>query len=82
MNFIFTTEGRSYPIDQSIETINSEVNPKDFYRVNRGYVLQLKAMNEIIAYSNSRLKIKVDKAPEHEIIVSRDRVGDFKRWLG
>ena len=82
MNFIFTEEGRSYPIDSTIESISKELNSKSFYRVNRGYIVSIDSIKEIIAYSNSRLKIKIDKAPDHEIIVSRARVKDFKSWLG
>ncbi len=82
MNFLYTTEGRSYPIDQTIESISKELDPKRFYRVNRGYIIAIDAISEVIAYSNSRLKVKIDKASDHDVIVSREKVKDFKLWLG
>lgn len=82
MNFLYTTEGRSYPLEQTIESISKELNPTQFYRVNRGYVISINAISEVIAYSNSRLKIKIDKASDHDIVVSREKVKDFKSWLG
>lgn len=82
MNFLYTNEGRSYPIEQTIESISQELDPKKFYRVNRGYIISIEAISEVIAYSNSRLKIKIAQAKDHEIIVSRDKVKDFKVWLG
>lgn len=82
MNYLYTNEGRSYPIDQTIESLYKELNSKKFYRVNRGYIVSITAISEIIAYSNSRLKIKIEKAIDHDIIVSREKVKDFKLWLG
>lgn len=82
INFLFTKEGRAYPIDFSIEEIFSQLDPSQFYRVNRGYILRISAIQEVISYSNSRLKVKVEAAPNHEIIVSREKVKDFKNWLG
>jgi DNA-binding LytR/AlgR family response regulator len=82
MNYMYTQEGRSYPINQTIESICKELDPSDFFRVNRGYIISVHAISLVIAYSNSRLKIKIDKAADHEIIVSREKVKDFKAWLG
>lgn len=82
MNFLFLKTGRSYPIEQSIESLSKELNPEKFYRVNRGYIVSINAISEIVAYSNSRLKVKVTEAANHEIIVSREKVKDFKTWLG
>ena len=82
MNFLYTSEGRSYPIEQTIESISKELDPKKFFRVNRGYIVSIDAISEVIAYSNSRLKVKIKKADDHEIIVSREKVKEFKAWLG
>lgn len=82
MNFLFTNEARSYPIEQTIESLSKELDPKNFFRVNRGCIVSIDAITEIIAYSNSRLKVKIKKADDHEIIVSREKVKEFKVWLG
>lgn len=82
MNFLYTSEGRAYPIDQTIEAISKELNPNNFFRANRGYIISVNAISEVIAYSNSRLKVKVKDATDHDIIVSREKVKVFKNWLG
>ncbi len=82
INYLFNTEGRSYPIDYSIEEIYQKLDPKAFFRVSRGYVVAIDAITDVITYSNSRLKVKIEKGENHEIIVARDRVKDFKEWLG
>lgn len=82
INYLLTPEGRAYPIDYSIEEIHKLLDPSQFFRVSRGYIVAIKAINDVVAYSNSRLKVKVKSTKEHEIIVARDRVKDFKAWLG
>jgi DNA-binding LytR/AlgR family response regulator len=81
-SFIFTKTSRSYPIDNSLEQLEELLDPLVFFRVSRKYYININSIKDIIAYSNSRLKIKLDKYQEDEIIVSREKVKDFKIWLG
>ncbi|MDD3773323.1 MAG: LytTR family DNA-binding domain-containing protein, partial [Weeksellaceae bacterium] len=80
--YIHTTENRNYLMDSTLEQLESELNPKEFFRVSRKFIISLKAIKEIQVYSNSRLKIILNTYKEDEIIVSRERVGDFKNWIG
>jgi DNA-binding LytR/AlgR family response regulator len=79
--FIRTTAGRDYGIDQSLEQMAVVVNPKDFFRVSRKYVVALSAIADIISYSGSRLKLKLTVKTDEDIIVSREKVAEFKEWL-
>lgn len=81
-SFIFTQTGRNYPIDNSLEQLEDLLNPLIFFRVSRKYFININSIKDIVAYSNSRLKIKMNNYQENEIIVSRERVKDFKSWLG
>lgn len=80
--YIHTTENRNYLIDSTLEQLENELNPKEFFRVSRKFIIGLKAIKEIQVYSNSRLKIILNTYKEDEIIVSRERVSDFKNWIG
>ncbi len=82
ITFIHTSEGRSYPIDYALETIATELNPKKFFRINRGQLVAIDFIGDVITYSNSRLKIKIPLAENQDFIVARERVKDFKNWLG
>ena len=82
INYLQTDQGRAYPIDYTIEQMSGMLNPKQWFRVNRGYIVSISAITDVIAYSNSRLKVLVDNQGGHEIIVSREKVRDFKEWLG
>jgi DNA-binding LytR/AlgR family response regulator len=80
--YIHTIDNRDYLIDSTLEVVEAEINPKEFYRVSRKFIVPLKAVKEIQVYSNSRLKIILPTYKDDEVIVSRERVSDFKEWIG
>lgn len=80
--YLYTIEKRNYPIESTLEHLETELNPQYFFRVSRKFIVHLNAIKEIQIYSNSRLKILLNTYKEDEIIVSRERVADFKNWLG
>jgi DNA-binding LytR/AlgR family response regulator len=80
--YIHTLDNRDYLIDSTLEVVEAEINPKDFYRVSRKFIVPLKAVKEIQVYSNSRLKIILPTYKDDEVIVARERVSDFKDWIG
>ena len=80
--YIHTLDNRNYLTDVTLEVLETEINPKDFYRVSRKFIISLKAIKEIQMYSNSRLKISLNSFSEDEIIVARERVSEFKNWIG
>ena len=80
-SFLTTNESRSFALDDSLENIEKEVSTNDFFRINRQFLINLKAIKEISIYSNSRLKISLNNYKEEEIIVSREKVQAFKEWI-
>lgn len=81
-NFILVNNGKNYPIEYSLDKIEQLVDPGLFFRVNRNYIVNYSAIQDIIAYSSSRLKIILKNRNENdEILVSRERVPDFKKWM-
>ncbi len=79
--YIHTSSNRNYLIDNSLEHWNEQLNPEQFYRVNRTYIVHINSIKDIISYTNSRLQLKLHNYNEAEIIVSRERVKDFKNWI-
>ena len=79
--YIHTAENRNYLLDNSLEGWQEELDPEQFFRVNRTFVVYINSIKDIIAYSNSRLKLILNSYNETEIIVSRERVKDFKKWI-
>lgn len=80
--YLHTIDNRDYLIDTTLEELEAEINPKDFFRVSRKFIIPLKAVKEIQVYSNSRLKIILPSHKGDEVIVSREKVADFKLWIG
>ena len=80
--YLHTTDNRNYLLDNTLEQIETELDPKEFYRVSRKFIVPLKAIKEIQMYSNSRLKVILPTYKDDEVIVARERVSDFKNWLG
>jgi len=80
--YIHTIENRNYLIERSLEILETELNPKDFFRISRKFIIPMQSVKEIQVYSNSRLKIILPTYKTEEVIVARERVLDFKNWLG
>lgn len=79
--YAFTSEGRSYLLDNTLEQIEQDLNPTVFFRTNRKFIVNINAIKDMVSYTNSRLKIKLNSYSEDEVIVARERVKDFKNWL-
>lgn len=80
--YLHTLDNRDYLLDNTLEQLETELDPKDFYRVSRKFIIPMKAIKEIQLHSNSRLKVILPTYKDDEVIVARERVNDFKEWLG
>ncbi len=69
------------PMDYSLEQLETMLDPKSFFRINRKMVVNVNAVEKIHTYFNSRLKLKLMPDPGEDVIVSRERVSEFKAWL-
>jgi len=82
INFLITNEGRRYTIDYNLDSLESLLDPKIFFRINRQYIISIHAIKEMFSYSKSRVLIKLNPPAKNETIVSTERSGSFKQWLG
>lgn len=80
--YLHTFDNRDYLIDLTLEQLESEIDPKDFYRISRKFIIPMNGIKEIQIYSNSRLKVILPTYKADEVIVAREKVSDFKNWLG
>ncbi|WP_299109873.1 LytTR family DNA-binding domain-containing protein [uncultured Tenacibaculum sp.] len=79
--YIHTNANRNYLIDHSLEHWIDELDPEKFFRVNRTFIVHINSINDIVSYTNSRLQLKLNSFKEQEIIVSRERVKQFKEFI-
>jgi len=75
------TNSSSYILNYSLTSLESDLNPEQFFRVNRTFIVNLNAIKDIVSYTNSRLKLVLNSYTDSEIIVSRERVKEFKEFI-
>jgi two-component system, LytTR family, response regulator LytT len=80
-SFLCTTEKRHYPVDFSLDQIETMLNPDLFFRVNRQYIVQYKSIDRIDIMSKSRIKITTIPPSDEEILISTARTSEFRIWL-
>ena len=81
MTFIIDTHKKRHLLDTTLDAIEKELNPKNFYRISRKQIIHIQSVSKIFAYFNHRLKLELRPESKVEAIVSRERVKDFKAWL-
>ena len=79
--FLQNNSGRDYAINYSLDQLEDLLDPTQFFRINRKFIVSFSAISDIISYSNSRLKVKLNSNQSDDLIVSREKVQDFKKWL-
>jgi DNA-binding LytR/AlgR family response regulator len=80
ITYLMTFEGKKYPVDMSLEQIESQIIDQHYFRINRQYIIHQKAIASMSTYTKSRVKIKLLPSNE-EVIVSTERSPHFKKWL-
>jgi len=77
-----TSNGKKYFVENSLEDLESLLDPSLFFRISRGLTVRINAIQKIHPHLNGRLKLELSPASPEEVFVSRERAGDFKTWLG
>lgn len=80
--FLVTNEGKKFVLDYKLEDLDQVLDSDSFMRMNRTFIVNMESIKDVIVYSNSRLKLILKVSTDNDIIVSRDRVSDFKTWFG
>ncbi len=80
--FLTDFQGREYGIDYSLDQIQSVLDPRRFYRINRECIVNIDAISLMYSYSSSRLQLTLKNMEKNEqFVVSREKVADFKKWI-
>jgi DNA-binding LytR/AlgR family response regulator len=80
--FLNDYNGKDYGIDYSLEQLQTMLDPRKFFRINRECIVNIEAISLMYSYSSSRLQLTLkDKEKNDLFVVSRDKVTEFKRWI-
>lgn len=81
ITFAVTFKKREYPLDYSLESLREQLDPNQFFKINRQVIVNIDAIVRVHAYFQSKLKLETDPPHSEEIIIGKDKAASFKRWL-
>lgn len=81
INFLTTKDNLRYPVDQNIDELESILDPRIYFRINRQFIININAIEKMLAWSKSRVKVILKPETTLETIVSTERSPFFKDWL-
>jgi DNA-binding LytR/AlgR family response regulator len=79
--FLMEENGKAFDINYSLEQLEKLLDPQLFFRISRKYIVNIKAIKDMIVISSSRLKLKISGSSDDDILVSQGRLKEFKNWL-
>ena len=81
LSYLVTFEGKKLPVDQTLEELDTLLNPKNYFRVNRKFLVHFDAVSDIHPYFKGRVKLELDPQIDEDIVVSSEKTPVFKKWL-
>lgn len=80
-NFLITKDAKRYVIDFNLDQLEQMLNPANFYRINRQFIISIDSIDEMNTWTKGRVMVKLKPATKLETIVSTERSAEFKKWL-
>jgi len=77
-----TFDNRSFPMDHNLDALEKMLDPKEYFRINRQYLINLKSIQDMRTYSKARVIVTLQPQAKEQPVVSSERAADFKNWLG
>ena len=79
--YLVDKEGNRYLVDYTLERLEQLLDPQEFFRLNRKFIVKISAIEQIKPYYNNRLKLVMKGASTNEdLVISRERVPEFRVW--
>ncbi|WP_224995753.1 LytTR family DNA-binding domain-containing protein [Cesiribacter sp. SM1] len=82
LNYVRTRSNQQYLLDYTLDELEKSLNPKNFFRANRQYIIEFSSVVRVHQYFNSKLKVELTPKPEEDVVISREKAADFRHWLG
>jgi two-component system, LytTR family, response regulator LytT len=82
LNFFKTTDNRKFVVDYTMDDLEDMLDPNQFFRISRAFYVAVNSIDQIHDYFGNRLLLNLKPAVDKEAIVSREKVTDFKKWMG
>ncbi len=82
LNFFKTTDNKKYVVDYTMDDLEEMLDPEKYFRISRSFYVSVNSIDKIDDYFGNRLILQLKPAVDKEALVSREKVTDFKKWMG
>jgi DNA-binding LytR/AlgR family response regulator len=82
LNFFKTIDNRKFVVDYTMDELEDMVDPRRYFRISRSFYVSVGSIDKIEDYFGNRLILALKPAVDKEALVSREKVTDFKKWMG
>jgi two-component system, LytTR family, response regulator LytT len=82
LNFFKTTDNKKYVVDYTMDELENMLDPEKYFRISRSFYVSIHSVDRIDDYFGNRLILGLKPAVDKEALVSREKVSDFKKWMG
>lgn len=82
LNFFKTNDNKKFVVDYTMDELNDMLDPEKYFRISRSFYISVNSVGQIHEYFGNRLLLHLKPETDKEAIVSREKVTDFKTWLG
>ncbi|MBT4919332.1 MAG: response regulator transcription factor [Flavobacteriaceae bacterium] len=81
ITFAVTFEKREYPINFSLGNLKDQLQPDNFFKINRQFIVNIDAIKRVHSYFNGKLKLEIKPSHAEDVIIGKDKAASFKRWM-
>jgi DNA-binding LytR/AlgR family response regulator len=82
LNFFKTHDNRKFVVDYTMDELEEMLDPVNFFRISRSFYISVDCVEQIHDYFGNRLLLNLKPSVDKEALVSREKVADFKKWMG
>ncbi|OIN57981.1 LytR/AlgR family response regulator transcription factor [Arsenicibacter rosenii] len=82
ISFFRTTTNQKYAVDYTLDELEKMLDPDQFFRANRQFITHIQSVQQIHPYFNNKLKLILKPVTDEEVVISREKATDFKKWMG
>ncbi len=79
--YLLTKMGKNYLVDYALDRLVDMLDPAIFFRINRKHIISLASLEDVVSLGPARIKVKIQAYREDDMLVSRERIKEFKNWL-
>lgn len=82
LNFFKTNDNKKFVVDYTMDELEAMLNPDRYFRISRSFYVSVACIDQIHDYFGNRILLHLKPVVDKEAIVSREKVSDFKKWMG